>query len=84
MRAAVEAVKLLGPKQVVVAVPVGSADSCAAIEEMADVLCICSKTPEPFYGVGMWYRDFSQTTDEEVTDLIRRANEAANANLAGR
>ena len=83
MRAAVEAVKLLGPKQVVVAVPVGSADTCAGIEEKADVLCICARTPEPFYGVGLWYRDFSQTTDEEVEDLLRRAGELVKTTNAG-
>lgn len=83
MRVAVEAVRLLGPNEVIVAVPVGSADVCAGIENAADVLCICARTPEPFYGVGLWYRDFSQTTDEEVKELLRRANEMADANRAG-
>lgn len=83
MRAAIEAVKLLGPKEVVVAVPVGSADTCAGIEEKADVLCICARTPEPFYGVGLWYRDFSQTTDDEVADLLRRAGELVKTTKAG-
>jgi len=34
---------------------------------------VCATTPEPFYGVGQWYRDFSQTTDEEVSDLLEKA-----------
>jgi len=37
---------------------------------------ICVKTPEPFLGVGQWYRDFSQTTDEEVRELLARADAA--------
>ena len=74
MRAAVDAVKCLAAKHIVVAVPVGSRDTCSALRRISDVLCVCAEMPEPFYGVGLWYEDFSQTTDEEVTDLLDRTN----------
>jgi predicted phosphoribosyltransferase len=72
MRAAVEALRRLGPARVVVAVPVGSPQTCEEFQEEADE-AICARTPEPFFGVGRWYDDFSQTTDEEVRGLLRRA-----------
>jgi predicted phosphoribosyltransferase len=72
MRAAVAALRRRGPGRVVVAVPVGAAESCAELRGDADeVLCVV--TPQPFYGVGRWYGNFSQTTDEEVRDLLARA-----------
>ncbi|MBK8813688.1 MAG: phosphoribosyltransferase [Acidobacteria bacterium] len=73
MRAAVQAVRAKHPARIVVGVPVGAAETCRELDEMSDVKCVCSATPEPFYGVGMWYRDFSQTTDDEVLDLLARA-----------
>jgi putative phosphoribosyl transferase len=80
MRAAVAAVRQLGPARVVVAVPVGSAETCADFEGEADET-VCAKEPEPFYAVGTWYEDFSQTTDDEVRDLLRRS--AAGPAVAG-
>jgi predicted phosphoribosyltransferase len=72
MRAAVAALRRRGPGRVVVAVPVGAAESCAELRGDADeVLCVV--TPQPFYGVGRWYGNFSQTPDEEVRDLLARA-----------
>lgn len=76
MRAAVEALRKLGPKEIVVAVPVGARETCGSFSELADVICVCATTPEPFYGVGMWYQDFSQTTDAEVHDLLKRSRVA--------
>ncbi|MFL5330743.1 MAG: phosphoribosyltransferase [Gemmataceae bacterium] len=70
MKAAVQAVRKLGPARVVVAVPVGASDTCDAMDQIADE-AVCARTPEPFMGVGMWYQDFSQTTDEEVCELLR-------------
>ena len=70
MRAAVTAIRTLKPLQIVVAVPVASSDTCRDLKTKTDVLCVCVMTPEPFYGVGMWYRDFEQTTDEEVCRLL--------------
>jgi len=59
-----------------VAVPVGAQEAC---DEFADITdeTVCARTPEPFTAVGLWYRDFSQTTDEEVRDLLRRHAERA-------
>src|SRR6266566_8685320 len=72
MRAAVKALRQQGAAKIVVAVPVGSPETCAEFEKEADD-AICARTPEPFYAVGLWYGDFSQTTDEEVHDLLERA-----------
>ncbi len=69
MRAAVLAVRRLDPARVVVAAPVGARETCSALGEVADEV-ICAATPEPFQAVGLWYRDFSQTTDEEVRQLL--------------
>jgi predicted phosphoribosyltransferase len=72
MRAAVAALRQQGPARIVVAVPVGAADTCAELRAEADE-AICAWAPEPFHAVGLWYQDFSQTTDEEVRDLLARA-----------
>jgi predicted phosphoribosyltransferase len=69
MRAAVLAVRRLRPARVVVAVPVGAWQTCEALRDTADEV-VCALTPEPFSAVGLWYRDFSQTTDEEVRQLL--------------
>ncbi|HYT92459.1 MAG TPA: phosphoribosyltransferase [Gemmataceae bacterium] len=74
MRAAVAALRQQRPARIVVAVPVGAPETCAEFQEEADE-SICARTPEPFYAVGLWYGDFSQTTDEEVHDLLARAAE---------
>ena len=72
MRAAVKALRRLGPDRIVVAVPTAPPSTCAELGLEADE-CICCITPDPFYAVGVWYEDFSQTTDEEVRDLLERA-----------
>jgi predicted phosphoribosyltransferase len=69
MRAAVEAVRQLGPARVVVAVPVGAPSTCQEFADITDET-VCARTPEPFSAVGQWYLDFSQTTDEEVRTLL--------------
>jgi len=74
MRAAVYAIRKQLPKKIIVAVPVGAESTCASFNDIADEI-ICLETPAPFYGVGAWYDDFSQPTDEEVRTLIDRANE---------
>jgi predicted phosphoribosyltransferase len=71
MRAAVAALRRQGPAQSVVAVPVGSAETCAELAQEAEV--VCPRTPEPFLAVGLWYEDFTQTSDEEVRELLDRA-----------
>jgi putative phosphoribosyl transferase len=72
MRAAALALRNKQPAQIVVAVPVGAPSTCAEFESEVDKV-VCAVTPEPFWGVGQWYRDFSQTSDEEVRDLLGRA-----------
>jgi predicted phosphoribosyltransferase len=74
MRAAIAALRQQRPARIVVAVPVGAPETCAEFQDEADE-AICARTPEPFYAVGLWYGDFSQTTDEEVHDLLERAAE---------
>ncbi len=69
MLAAVKALRLRDPKRTAVAVPIASAEACAAMSRAVD-MCVCVETPEPFYAVGMWYHDFSQTSDEEVAALL--------------
>jgi putative phosphoribosyl transferase len=70
MRAAVTAVRDLRPSKVIVAVPVGTPETCRELATIADEV-VCVETPEPLEAVGMWYRDFSQTTDDEVRDALR-------------
>lgn len=72
MRAAVEAVRALGAARIIVAVPVGSPDSCREFAAIADEI-VCARAPEHFAAVGQWYDDFRQTTDEEVRELLRAA-----------
>jgi len=75
MRAAVVAVRKLQPARIVVAAPVAASSACADLEPEVDE--ICARTPEPFRSVGSWYVEFSQTTDEEVRDLLARAEQEA-------
>src|SRR5947207_2818495 len=67
MKAAVGAVRQHGPARVVVAVPVGAPAACDQIANFTDET-VCARMPEPFSAVGQWYRDFSQTGDEEVRE----------------
>ena len=69
MRAAVRALRRKDARQIVVAVPVGARSTCAELEAEADEV-VCTATPQPFHAVGLWYDDFSQTTDEEVRALL--------------
>jgi predicted phosphoribosyltransferase len=82
MRAAVAALRRLGPARVVVAVPTAAPATCAELRREADE-CACAITPEPFYAVGLWYEDFSQTTDDEVRDLLARAAAPASPATSG-
>jgi putative phosphoribosyl transferase len=72
MRAAVAGLRKLGPRRIVIGVPVAAAATCdELVGEVDDV--VCPATPEQFYAVGLWYEDFEQTTDEEVRALLERA-----------
>jgi putative phosphoribosyl transferase len=85
MRAATIALRQHQPAHIVVAVPVASEETCDAFREQVDAI-VCAVTPAPFYAVGLWYVNFSQTTDEEVRELLKRAaqdyNAASNARSA--
>lgn len=74
MRAAVAAPRRLVPGWIVVAVPVGAPDTCSEFNDVADE-AVCAREPEPFFSVGSWYRDFSQTSDEEVRELLGEAGD---------
>jgi putative phosphoribosyl transferase len=76
MRAAAIAIKQLAASRCVLAVPVGAPDACADLRDEADEV-ICATTPNPFYAVGQFYRDFSETTDEEVRELLMQAESDA-------
>jgi putative phosphoribosyl transferase len=72
MRAAAAALRNQQPGRIVVAVPVSAAETCDEFRMEVDEI-ICAATPEPFQGVGLWYEDFSQTTDQEVRDLLEKS-----------
>ncbi|MCK9275166.1 MAG: phosphoribosyltransferase [Syntrophales bacterium] len=74
MRAAVKALKLSMPSEIIVAVPTASPDTCEEFKSEVDKI-ICAETPSPFRAVGARYVDFSQTTDEEVRRLLKSAEE---------
>ena len=74
MRAAVQAVRARAPRRIIVAVPVGANSTCDALVQEADEV-VCATTPEPFLAVGYWYREFTQTTDEEVRQLLAASRE---------
>jgi len=73
MHAAVKALRQKQAGRIVVAVPVAAGETCESLRAEADDV-VCAATPEPFYAVGLWYDDFSQTTDVEVHDLLELAN----------
>jgi putative phosphoribosyl transferase len=72
MRAAIAAVRQQQPARLVVAVPVAPPATIAVLRKEADAV-VCPATPEPFFGIGQWYDDFTQVTDDEVRALLRRA-----------
>ncbi len=70
MRAAAEALRRQGPREIIVAVPIASRESCEALAREVDRV-VCAATPEPFQAVGLWYDDFSPTEDDEVEEILR-------------
>jgi putative phosphoribosyl transferase len=72
MRAGALALRAQHPRRLVLAVPVAAAQTCEELRADADEV-LCAMTPEPFVAVGAWYDDFSQTTDDEVRELLERA-----------
>ncbi len=76
LRAALSGLRAHRPARIVVAVPVGPPDTCAVLRLEADEV-VCLETPDPFEGVGLWYEEFPQVTDEEVREVLRRHGGAA-------
>jgi predicted phosphoribosyltransferase len=74
MKAAVQAVRARAPSRIVVAVPVGAPDTCQEFQTIADEV-VCARIPQRFNAVGQWYRDFSQTSDQEVRQLLHERPE---------
>jgi erythromycin esterase-like protein/adenine/guanine phosphoribosyltransferase-like PRPP-binding protein len=76
MEAAIVALRQHAPGRIVVAVPVGARDTCDRIRRIADRV-VCLQTPEPFNAVGLWYDEFEQTSDDEVTRVLAAAGRTA-------
>ncbi|MCA1833541.1 MAG: phosphoribosyltransferase [Actinobacteria bacterium] len=72
MRAAIGALRQMNAARIIVAVPVAAKQVCESFAHVADEI-VCDQTPDPFYAVGMFYEDFSSTSDEEIHDLLERA-----------
>jgi predicted phosphoribosyltransferase len=72
MLAAVKALQKQQPGRIVVAVPTAAPETCEQLRAEVDEV-VCAITPQPFRAVGLWYQDFSQTTDDEVRDLLARS-----------
>lgn len=80
MRAAIEGVRAQHPARIVIAVPTAAIETYEALQDEVDEI-LCMITPEPFYGVGYWYQDFSQITDEEVRNLLQEAHHQLLSNM---
>lgn len=78
MSAAVAALRAHQPARIVVAVPTAAPETCKMFEEEVDEV-VCAETPQPFVGVGFWYKNFAQTTDEEVRRLLEEARQIPHA-----
>ena len=76
MRAAVAALRKMEPRRIIIAVPVAAESTCRDFraEGIADDV-VCLRTPEPFQAVGLWYSDFTQTSDDEVHALLSRGQQ---------
>ena len=83
MRAAIRAIKQQRPSRLIVAVPTGAASSCAEIATDVDDL-VAVMMPEDFFAVGQWYQDFSQTSDEEVANLLEKSRQLAGSSYEHR
>jgi putative phosphoribosyl transferase len=82
MWAAIIAVRQQQPKEIVIAVPVAAPETCEEMQSKVEKI-VCAHTPSPFYSVGMWYEKFPQTTDDEVRELLNKANNNHEPLLSG-
>src|ERR1022692_5256940 len=78
MRAAIRALRQMKPARIVIAVPVAPLSTCSELQFEVDEL-VCLEMPEPFYGVGQFYDDFTQVSDEEVIELLDRSSRQRHA-----
>jgi putative phosphoribosyl transferase len=69
MRVAITVLRQEQPQSIIVAVPVAPQSICKELQAEVDKV-VCLRTPEPFYAIGLWYENFSQTTDDEVRELL--------------
>jgi putative phosphoribosyl transferase len=69
MRAAIGVLKHQQPQRIIIAVPVAPLDTCNELRSKVDEV-VCLMTPAQFYAIGLWYEDFTQTTDEQVCELL--------------
>lgn len=76
MEAAILALRTAEPGSIVVAVPVGASETCERLRRVADAV-VCVATPFPFHAVGQWYDDFTQTSDDEVRQLLAATEHTA-------
>lgn len=74
-RAAIQAIKQQEPEKLILAVPVAALDTAGSLQQDVDEL-VCLHTPADFRAVGIWYDDFSQTTDEQILELLQQADTA--------
>jgi putative phosphoribosyl transferase len=74
MRAAINVLRLAKPARIIAAVPVAAPDACRMLQSEVDEM-ICLSIPESFHAVGLWYEDFRQTRDDEVTSLLAQAEQ---------
>jgi len=81
IRAAVAALYQQGPQRIVIAVPVGAPTTCQELRREVDEV-ICAVTPEQFYAVGQWYRDFSEVSDETVRELLQASGSSGQVQAA--
>jgi len=77
MKVAIEVLRQAKAAHIIVAVPVGAPDTCRELAALVDKV-ICLFSPEPFYSVGQWYIDFSQTSDKEVQQLLAHSTHQSN------
>ncbi len=73
MKAAITALRAYKPARIVMAVPTAPPETCEEFRNEVDT-AICATTPQPFWAVGAWYEDFSQTSDEEVRSLLEQVS----------
>jgi len=81
MRAAVTALRKMEPRSIIVAVPVAARQTCHEFRD-EDIELVCLRTPEPFQAVGLWYDDFSQTTDQEVQAILNHERRSEDTHAA--